>query len=129
MRSGDATTSLIDALSVTENANRRVAHAVEEMRDHAAVSVEHHELIRVRGDDALERTPDGVEGFEGLGTGNDVPAFLAEDLHEHRVVVDRARAEDPAFPFAEEHLAEIRLSSTGVDSNRRERGGGLVGAS
>ncbi len=130
MRSGPATTSLIDALSATENANRR--DSVTRWRrwpitPPCATTITR--LVGVRGDDALERAPHArVEVVVRFGAGDHVPALLAEDLVEHGVVVDRLRAEDAAFPLAEEHLAQVGLLDRRDAEARRERRRGLVRA-
>ena len=92
MRSGPATTSLIDALSATENANRR--ESVTRWRrcpitPPCATTITR--LVGMRGDDALEPAPHAcVELVERLGAGDHVPTLLAEDLLEHRILGDRA---------------------------------------
>jgi F420-dependent oxidoreductase-like protein len=99
------------------------------MRDHATVRDDHHLLVGMRGHDPLERSPNSsVELLERLGAGNDVPAFLAEDLHEHGIFGDGAFAKEATFPLAEEDLAEIRLLDGRDPQPLRERRRGLVRA-
>ena len=58
--------------------------------------------------------------------GNDVPAFLLEDLLEDRVGGGSSRPQLSTFPVAEEHLAEVGFLDRFEADPRRERRRGLV---
>ena len=105
----------------------RPRDAVEQLTDNSAVRHDDDALIRMCGDDALKPSPDPrVELVVRLGSGDDVPTFLHEDLLEDRVAPGRAAPELALFPVAEEHLAQVGLFDRCQPGACGERRGGLV---
>src|SRR5260221_9003822 len=107
----------------------RIGDSVEQLTDHAAVGHDDDTLIGMRGHDALETAPDPrVELLVRFGAGDDIPAFLYENLFEDRVA-RRGPAPELAFlPVAEEDLAEVGLFDRCQTEALRERRRGLVRA-
>ena len=85
--------------------------------------------IRMGGDDPLKPAPDPrVEVVVRLGSGDDVPTLLHEDLFEDRVAAGRAAPELAFLPVAQEHLAQVGLLHGCQPGARREGRRGLVRA-
>src|SRR5690349_8691067 len=64
----------------------------------------------MRGCDVRDPQADAVtERLSGLGAGDRAPTSLLDGPQERRVALLGLHAQQPAFPFPEEHLAQLRL--------------------
>jgi len=64
----------------------------------------------MRGCDVRDPQADAVtECLSGLGAGDRAPTSLLDGPQERRVALLGLYAQQPAFPFPEEHLAQLRL--------------------